>query len=471
MKKQVSFGILLSTLLLFFACHTGSRKQVIASRDLQAIKDSGVIDVITLYSSTSYFIYKGEAMGYEYELLKDFAASQDLKINIKVAPNITQLTEMLLNGEGDLVMYNIPVTNDMKKRIEYCGRETITQQVLVQRANRKDTILNDVPQLIGKEVWVKHDTKYFDRLTNLNKELGGGIIIRDIKKDTVNTEDLIELVSTGNIPYTVSDDNLARLNKTYYSNINIGLILSHPQRSSWAVRKDSPELAATLNQWFADNQNTTRYKAIQKRYFEMSKAPYSEPTSGLGKLYGKNQISPFDDLFKKHAAATNKDWRFLASVAYQESRFDTTGVSWAGAVGLMGLMPSTAEAMGISAADRTNPDRSIQAASKYLKVIERSFAGIPDEEERMKFVLASYNAGMGHVFDARALARKTGKNPMVWDNEVEECIRMKSIPEYYNDSVCKHGYLRGTETIAYVRDVVRRWKYYQEKVKETESIE
>lgn len=463
--KQTTAALVVSLIFILSSCYTGSKKHPIAPHDLQAIRDSGVINVITLYSSTSYFIYKGEPMGYEYELLKDFASSLNLKVKVKIAANVTRLTEMLLNGEGDLILYNIPITNEMKSSIEYCGRENITHQVLVQRADRKDTILTDVTQLIGKEIWVKQDTKYYDRLKNLNRELGGGIIIRDINKDTINTEDLIEMVSLGKIPYTVSDNNTARLNKTYYSNIDIQLVLSHPQRSSWAVRKSSPVLAGALNKWFDENQNTTRYKAILKRYFEISKSPYGESAGSLGKLYGKGKISPFDELFKKYASASGKDWKLFASIAYQESRFDTTGVSWAGAVGLMGLMPSTALAMGISAEQRYNPDASIYAGTKYFNSLERPFAGVADEENRIKLILASYNAGIGHVFDARALARKHGKNPSVWDNNVEECIRMKSMPEYYNDSICKHGYLRGSETIAYVRDVMRRWKYYQEKIK------
>ncbi len=130
----------------------------------------------------------------------------------------------------------------------------------------------------------------------------------------------------------------------------------------------------------------------------------------------------------------------------------------------MGLLASTAEAMGIPAEERANPDASVRAAVNYFNIVEKSFRNIP-EEERIKFVLASYNAGMGHVFDARALARKYGKDGNVWDGNVEEYIRLKSVPEYYNDSVCNHGYLRGSETAAYVRDVIKRWIYYQEKVK------
>ncbi len=452
------------TLALFISCKEKSGVNLrIKKDDFSLLKDSGEITVITLSGSTSYFIYKGEPMGYEYELIRDFAESNNLKLKIKVAENVTRLPDMLLAGEGDVIAYNIPITNELKKKILYCGRETITRQVLVQRSTKKDTILNDVTQLIGKSVWVKHGTKYYDRLFNLNEELGGGVIIKDIEKDTVTTEDLIGMVSDGTIPYTVSDDVSAKLNKTYYSNINIDLVLSHPQRSSWAVRNTSPALANALNRWFEKNVDAPKYKSIIKRYFEMSKSIEETEDMPLP-VITKGKISPYDQIFQKYAPTIHWDWELIASIAYQESRFDTTGVSWAGAVGLMGLMPKTAEAFGITSEERTNPEKSVMASVLYIKRVGQSFTSIPAKEEKIKFILAAYNAGIGHVFDARALARKYGKDPDIWDGNVEEYVRLKSNPEYYNDSVCKNGYLRGRETVEYVTQVMRRYEYYKSRL-------
>lgn len=428
--------------------------------DFALLKDSGEITAITLYSSISYFIYKGEPMGYDYELIKNFADTQGLKLNIKVAENVNRLTEMLEAGEGDIISYNIPITNELKQEIRYCGDETINEQVLVQRSNRGDIILKDVTDMIGKEIWVIHNSKYFKRLENLNNELGGGIIIKTIDKDTINSEDLIGLVADGKIKYTVSDKDIAKLNKTYYPKININLAISHPQRSSWAVRKSSPKLAAALNRWFKDSKNKSRYQTIMKRYFEMSKMPGDEPLQ----LLGKGKISPYDHLFKKYSPSIKWDWRLMAALAYQESRFDTTGVSWAGAKGLMGLMPKTAEKFGLSEDERGDPEGSIRAATEYIRALSKRYSSIENEEEKMKLVLASYNAGIGHIADAQALAIKYGKNPSVWDDNVEECLKLKRLPEYYNDSVCKLGYFRGTETVNYVQHVIERWKFYKEKV-------
>jgi membrane-bound lytic murein transglycosylase F len=459
--KQNKYDCLVLLFITFYLLAGCEKKKADAEWDFPQIRKQGELNVLTLAGSMSYFIYKGEPKGYEYELLNDFAESYHLKLNIKLAENETKLTEMLLNNEGDLIACNIPVTNEGKACLLYCGREVINKQVLIQRTNKGNKRLKDVTELIGKEVWVIHDSKYYRRLMNLNDELGGGIHIRVIDKDTISVEDLIEMVSKGKIDYTVSDADMAKLNKTYFHNINISLQISHPQGSSWAVRKTLPQLATALDQWFKENQNTQRYKGIIKRYFEMSKMPGDEPAP----LLGLNRISPFDSLFQKYAAPIQLDWRLLASIAYQESKFHTNLISWAGATGLMGLMPRTAAACGLSPDSLENPEGSIRAATALIRKLTYSFSSVEDENERIKFILAAYNAGASHIYDAQALAEKHNKNPYLWEDHVEEYLKLKGLPEYYNDPVVKQGYFRSTETINYVRHVIERWHYYQEKIK------
>ncbi len=401
-------------------------------------------------------------MGYEYELLKAFADANGLKINIKLAQNVTRLTEMLLAGEGDVVAYPVPVTNKMKQNLIYCGMESLNEQVLVQASTPRDSVLKDVTEMIGKEIWVIKNSKQHHRLINLDDELGGGIVIREIGQDTVTTEDLIGMVSSGKIRYTIANRDIAKLNRTYFKNINIGMKISYLQPSSWAVNKTSPRLAGALDRWFDENKNTANYKAITKRYFEMSKMPGDEPVH----ISSKNAISPYDSIFRKYAPGIGWDWRLLASISYQESRFDTTRVSWAGAAGLMGLMPRTAKAFGLEPGLRQNPERNIRAATKYIRDLQKTFSSIENKEEQINFVLAAYNAGSSHIFDAQALAKKTGRDTNIWKENVEEGLKLKQHPEYYTDSVCKNGYFRGRETINYVEHVVERWRYYQEKIKQ-----
>lgn len=429
------------------------------ARDLPEIQESGEIRAVTLYGSTSYFQYKMEDMGYEFDLISDFASSNNLTLKIIVAENVPSLINMVKEGKADVAAYPVFVSNELKEEVIFCGHEELTSQVLVQRSNKGDTIIKNVTELIGKEIHVKANTKYSERLQNLNEELGGGLIIREIEDDSVTVEDLIEMVSKGEIRYTVCDDNLARLNKTYYWNVNTNLQVSFMQRSSWIVNQGSPLLAEAINEWSSNNTGKRVYRSAVKRYFELSKMPDPAEMTEI-----KNgHISAFDAYFKKHAPKLGWDWQLLASIAYQESRFNPTVVSWAGAEGLMGIMPRTAKAFGVSPHELREPDVAIQTAIRCLMEFRKGLKSINDPEEIIKFTLAAYNAGIGHIYDAQRLASKYGKDPYTWDNNVVEFIRLKSDPSYYNDSICKHGYLRGSETANYVAQVMKRYHYYKQR--------
>lgn len=453
-------GTMLLCLLLTVGCR-GNRTDSGEERvhDLQQIKDSGELVVLTLYSSTSYFNYRGQDMGFQYELSEQFAKSLGVKLKVKVARNVKDLIRKLEAGEGDLIAYTLPVTKEWKDSLLYCGEDVITHQVVVQRKNGRHKPLKDVTELIGKDIYV-NPGKYYERLVNLDKELGGGIHIHLVRSDSISAEDLITQVAQGKIPYTVADNDIARLNRTYYPNLDIDLKISFDQRSSWAVRKDCPQLARAASEWHKANLTSPDYKASTKRYFEISKATPHTPILSLR----EGKISHYDTLFKKYAKEIGWDWRLLASLAYTESNFDTTAVSWAGARGLMQLMPSTARAMGLPDGKEQNAEESIKAAVKYIGMTAQSFSELP-KEEQVNFVLASYNSGIGHVQDAMALAEKYGKDPHVWKDNVEKYIVLKANEEYFTDPVCKNGYFRGTETYNFVREITGRYEQYKKKIK------
>ena len=461
--KQITLLILACFCLL--ACRQPSQHTPVIDMehyDLPQMKDSGTLVVLTLNSSISYFDYRGEPMGFQYELAKQFAQSLGMKLEIKTGRSTQDLVHMLKQGEGDLIAYPLPITKKLKDSVLFCGEDIITHQVLVQRNTTKNLKeLTNVTELIGKDIHVKPG-KYLNRLQNLDKELGGGIQIHEVDNDSITIEDLIMQVSNGTINYTLCDNDLARLNKTYYTNLDISLQVSFDQRSSWAVRKTSPLLAEVANEWHRQNMTSPAYKASTKRYFEFSKRLPHGPILSIK----DGKISHFDHLFKKYAAEIGWDWRLMASLAYNESNFDTTAVSWIGAKGLMQLMPKTAKAMGVPEGKEQDAEESVKAATKYIALLGRSFTKVTDPNEKIKFILGSYNAGVGHVFDAMALAEKYGKNKYVWDDNVEIYILLKSHEEYFNDPVCKNGYFRGRETYNFVKDILGRTKMYQEKIKE-----
>ncbi len=415
--------------------------------------------VTTLYSPTSYFVYRDTEMGYDYNLVTQFATDKGMAIDLTVAPSLSAMIELLDSGKVDLIAYEMPVIAEYKAHAVACGPENFNSQVLVQL--KSDTI-TDVTQLAGRDVYVEKNSKYELRLQNLNDEIGGGIKIHPVDRDTLITEDLIAMVSSGEIPLTVVDSDIARINKTYYRDLNISLQLSFPQRSSWAVSPKQDWLADTINQWFSqENQRQTQAELL-KRYFEMSK---SEP-SLYNYDFSGGVISRFDHLFKKYAKTIDYDWRMLAAQAYVESKFDSTAVSWAGARGLMQIMPSSARAYGLSYDKMSHSEPSIATSVKIIDDINKRLAElVPNKTERVKFIIASYNSGIAHILDAIALAKKYGKNPQVWSGNVEEAMMMKSKPEYYNDPVCKYGYFRGRQTREYVTKVMDFYNKASSKIK------
>lgn len=416
----------------------------------------------TIYSPTTFFTFRGDTLGYEYERILNFTRNNNIKVQFIIFKNLDEMIELLDSGKIDVIAYEVPIINKYKSIVLHCGTENITNQVLVQQKSKD--LITDVTQLIGKDVYVTKGSKHEIRLQNLDNELGGGISIHSLPSDSIIPEDLIKLVSDGKIPYTIIDSDIAKLNKTYFKNIDVNLHVSFDQRSSWAVNKNDYVLAEYINSWSKQLTNTKESKQILKRYFELSK---NEALSSRPKIDIQNNIiSEYDYLFKKYAKEIDWDWKLLAAQAWCESHFDTTAVSWAGARGLMQLMPSTARAYGLEADKITNPELNIKAAVANIKDLNSILSSrISDKQERIKFIIAAYNSGAGHILDAIALAKKYGKDYQKWEDNVSITLQWKANPEYFNDEVCKSGYFRGSQTIVYVNKVEECYKYFSSNIK------
>ena len=227
--------------------------------------------------------------------------------------------------------------------------------------------------------------------------------------------------------------------------------------SGWIVGDDKADLVRELEAWWKptllaevkkEEDFLLSSRSVTRRIF----SPMLNRAGGV--------ISHYDGYLQRYASTIRWDWRLLAAQCYQESTFDPQAHSWAGACGLMQIMPGTADHLGLARSDMYDPEKNIAAAVRYLGELEHSFRDISDRTERIKFVLAAYNGGHFHIRDAMALAQKNGRNPRHW-GEVEPFVLGLSRPEYYNDPVVKYGYMRGSETTDYVRKIHERWNGYR----------
>lgn len=450
------------------AVHKKTRVPLADTIDLPQIMERDTLIAITAYSSTSYFIYKGQAMGYEYELLKNFCDHLGINLKMLVIRDMDSILYFLNNYEADLVAYALTVTNKRKKQVAFTEPLQYTEQVLIQRKpdnwrnmtldNIDKRLVRSVVDLIGKDVYVKKESPYYARLVNLMSELGDTINIK-VVNENLTTEELIQKVAEGEIDFTVADKTLADLAKSNFSILDTRTKISFPQRIAWATRKTSPQLLNELNIWLKELKKKSYYNFVYNKYFK-NRSRYKIIASSDFFSHSGNSISPYDDIYKSASEDLGWDWRLLASQIFQESKFDPWAESWMGAIGLMQIMPETAAMYGDY--DLWDPNQNIKAGVRHLSWLYNIFDNQLDSLEHIKFTLASYNVGPGHVGDARNLAEKLGKNPNIWDDNVAEMILLKSDKKYYTDPVVKHGYCRGIEPFNYVNNIMERYEHYKQ---------
>jgi membrane-bound lytic murein transglycosylase F len=436
------------------------------SFDLDSIRARGRLIAVTDVNSTNYFIYKGEPMGFNYELLKSFTDNIGIDLEIITENQLDKAFALLNSGKADLLAIGLTVSSSRKQDIKFTEPIEETRQVLVQRkpknwrsltADQIDRkLIRNQLDLARKIIYVQEGSSHVERLETLSGEIGDSIDIVEVPYDS---EKLIGSVADGVIDYTVCDENVAKVIATYYHNIDVATPVSFAQNIAWGVRKSNSEkLLQELNIWLTSYKKSMSYALLYAKYFRNSRSRSIVKSDYFTLNTGK--VSRYDDLIRKSSLRIGWDWRLLASLICQESHFNPTVTSWAGAYGLMQIMPVTAKDFGIDVT--SSPENNLKAGIKYISYLQSVFKDrIPDESERINFILAAYNAGPGHVLDAMTLAEKNGMNPHIWNGNVAVWMLKKREPKYYNDPDVKSGYFKGTESVDFVTEVLERYEHYK----------
>ncbi len=461
-------GFFICCLLLLQSCLKDSNVETFVGKEagvsIQSDEHTKKLIAVTDYNSISYFVYRGTPMGFHYELLKSLSDYLNVKLEVIVSNDIDESLRMLNDGECDLLALNLTVTKERSKSMLFTNPIYQTRQVLVQRTDHTDPhylpIRNQL-EIAGKTIYLQTGTVFSERLRSLSNEIGDTIYIQEM--DHYDVETIIRLISEGEVDFTVCDESVAMVNATYYDNIDVSTEISFPQNIAWATNQQDIELNEKINQWLTSYKASQQYHLVYNKYFRNSRTAKMLNSDFFTLKSGK--VSGFDYIFRAQSERIDWDWKLLASLVYQESNFNPNVRSWAGAYGLMQLMPATAERFGIDSL--STPEEHIEAGVKYIEWLQNFWkVHIEEEDERLKFILASYNAGLGHVLDARRLADKYDKDPNVWDENVDFFLLNKSNPDFYNDSVVKYGYCRGEEPYRYVTEIIDRFEHYKNIIKD-----
>ncbi len=410
--------------------------------DLPSILKDKELKVLFEYSPTSFYFYKGTNMGFEYEMLKAFSKDLGVKIKVELIKNFNEAERKILYGKAQILSCNYTITKERKEKFDFSIPYLRTPQVLIQRMPWDSTpqYIKDPIQLTHKKIMVASNSSYQQRLSHLQEELGDTIFYQPAKS-TSTPEDLIRMVAEKKIDYTVVDNHIAVASAYEYKNLDHHLRLSVKQQIAFCLRKNTPLLRYKLNKWIRKFKKTPHYHFLKQKYYhgkELSELTYDDYLNA-----GGGQLSAYDKIFKREASKESIEWQLVAAVVQQESNFKPYIKGSGGAFGLMQFMPSTGRRYGVN--PKSSPSTQIKAGTRKIKTDLKLWNQIPSSNQKIKFALATYNAGLAPIEKAQMRARQMGLNPLLWDNNVEKAFRKK----------------RGRRTVRYVREVYKRYASFK----------
>ncbi len=421
--------------------------QIVSSEmtgDLDEIRERGYIRMLTSNNAFCCYLQKGSLAGFEYELATRFAEALNVVVVTVIPENFQDLLQYLADGKGDFIAANFTRTADRVQNhpeLTFCAPYFPVAQVLVGRPGEK---ISKPEDLNGRTVHVLPGSSYVDTLRELQQK---GIDLRIVfTPGDQQTLTIIRDVASRKYDLTIADETFLQMAVEGGCKVRKYLTLSEKQSYSWVVRKDNPKLAAAVNAYFRKENRSTFFNLCRKRYYSPQTARAVAPY-----VFKDRQlvISPYDSLFRKYGKLYDFDWYFLAAQSFQESRFQADRVNHLGAAGLMQVLPAAAKEVGIS--DLTKPENGICAGTRYLAKLRKKFSQLTPENQ-LCFSLASYNAGYGHIQDARKLAAMLKLDPNVWFGSTERALVMLEDPRYYSRT--KFGFCRAAETVPYVQNIM-----------------
>ncbi len=419
----------------------------------QLRKDKLPLRVITRNSPETYFLWRGELLGFEYELMRKFADIYKVKLVMVVADSYDEMLNLLAEGKGDIIAAGLSRTKARKSQVAEAKLVTSIRYNRVKEqlvAHQESSAINELADLKGRTITVRKSSSFWTTAQRLSKDFGVNIVAAN---EDIATEILISQVAEKEIDLTIADSNLIAIESSFRSEIITPLTFKENVPYAYLVRQNNPQLLAYLNEFVRKYYRGTFYNVVKNKYFYNEKLQESHKKH---RLVSGSTLSPYDDIVRSYVRPYNFDWRLIVAQMYQESRFDPLASNSTGAFSLMQMLPRTAQELGVE--NLKDPEQAIASGVQYLNWTRDRFSKDLPVQEQIFFSLASYNAGFGHVKDAQRLARQLGLRSDQWFNNVEKAMLLLQRSHYYKKA--RFGYVRGQEPVNYVRDIHQRYLSY-----------
>lgn len=413
---------------------------------LDEIRATGELRVVTRHGPNTYFWSGSGPEGPEYDLIAGFAESLGVRLRLIVKDRPTEVLPAVIRGEAHLAAAGLTVNRENERLVDFGPVYQQVTEHLVYREGRLRP--RSLAQLRGKRIEVASGTSYVKTLARAQSLQPEMVWLEN--PHTTQTE-LLQRVADGSLDFTVVKSNAFAIYRGFIPGIRVAFNLAEGESVAWAfARRHDRSLLDAAERYFDEIRgNGTLDRIFDRHYGDMPRDNYVGTRQFVRDV--ATRLPVYRPQFQKAGQRYDLDWRLLAAIGYQESKWDPDAVSATGVRGLMMLTEQTALTLGVE--DRTDPHQSIRGGASYMARILRMLPKTIEESDRVWFALAAYNIGFGHLLDARRLTEERGGDPNRW-SDLRPNLRLLSLPEYYEKT--RHGFARGGETVAFV-DNVRRY--------------
>jgi membrane-bound lytic murein transglycosylase F len=429
---------LLGVLLVLGGCGT---RQPSA---LETIRARGALRVVTLNLPTCYYLGAQGTEGLEYQLASAYATRLNVRLNMYPVANEHDMQTELAAGRADIAACSLTAAAGWSEAGVAAEPYAQIPQLVVY--SHTGTRPRDTLQLESAKLAVRAGSPQERILQRLKSTVAPSLTWEETAPSSA---DPVEDVDDGSAQYAISDAREFSFAHHLYPNVLVGFELPEQRPVQWLVRRDAPQLLASVNAFFHQLRASGELAQLLQDTSGDAR-PFAYEESREFQQHVAERLPRYRSWFEQAGAKFGLDWRLLAALGYQESKWDPHAASDQGARGVMMLTADTAQAMGIK--DRNNPEQSIFAGAHYLTEVRDKIPDHIPEPDRTWFTLAAYNVGFGHLEDARIITQAQGKDPDSW---AEVRTRLPLLAQERWSERAKHGYARGWEPVQFVDRIQR----------------